>query len=128
MRTRTLTCLTLASVLTLCACAKQEQAAYNVEEAPLAQISADLAAGKTTSVAVTKAYIARVGAYDGALHAVIKMAPDALEQAAASDKRRKDGRPLGPLDGVPVMFKDNIDAAGLATTAGSYALADNVAL
>lgn len=128
MRTRTLTCLTLASALTLSACSKQEQAAYNVEEVPLAQISADLAAGKTTSVAVTKAYIARIGAYDSALHAVIKMAPDALDQAAASDKRRKDGHPLSPLDGVPVMFKDNIDAAGLATTAGSYALADNVAI
>jgi amidase len=106
----------------------QAKTPYNVEEVPLSQISADLASGKTTSVEVTQAYIDRVKRYDGRLHSVINMVPDALKQAAASDKRRKDGHALGPLDGVPIMLKDNIDAVGAPTTAGSYALIDNLPL
>ena len=102
-----------------------ETASYDVQEVPLAQISADLAGSKATSVALTKAYIARIKANDAPLHAVIAIAPDALDQATAADKRRKDGQLLGPLDGVPILIKDNIDAVGMPTTAGSYALADN---
>lgn len=100
-------------------------APYEVEEVPLSRISADLAAGRTSSVAVTKAYIERIRKYDEALNAVILVAPDALEQAAASDQRRKAGKALGALDGVPILLKDNIDALGMPTTAGSYALIDN---
>lgn len=106
--------------------AQEKPAAYVVEEVPLAQVSRDLAAGKTSSVAVTRAYIERIKVYDGQLHSVIRIAPDALKQAAASDKRRKAGHALGPLDGVPIMLKDNIDAVGMPTTAGSYALIDNL--
>jgi amidase len=105
---------------------QEKPAAYIVEETPLAQISHDLSTGKVSAVAVTKAYIDRIRTYDGQLHSVILIAPDALEQAAVSDKRRKAGHALGPLDGVPIMLKDNIDAVGMATTAGSYALIDNV--
>jgi amidase len=122
---RPLLSFALASTLALTACSKEEAKPYAVEEVPLSQISADLASGKTTSVAVTKAYIDRIKKYDGALHSVILVAPDALDQAAASDKRRKEGHALGPLDGIPVLFKDNIDVAGYPTTAGSYALIDN---
>lgn len=127
MRTRSLTAALLLSV-SLVACNKQEEAAkpYEVEEVSLAQISADLAEGKTTATAVTQAYIDRINKYDGPLNAVISIAPDALQQAAASDQRRKDGKGLGPLDGVPVLLKDNIDAVGIATTAGSYALEKNL--
>jgi amidase len=98
---------------------------YAVEEVSLAQISADLASGKTSSVAVTQAYIHRIKTYDRVLHAVILIAPDALDQAAASDTRRADHRTLGPLDGVPILLKDNIDVVGVPTTAGSYALREN---
>ncbi len=117
--------LSLVLAACLAACSKPEPAPYAVEEVPLAQISADLAAGKTSAVAVAAAYIARIKTYDARLNSVILVAPDALDQAAASDKRRKDGKGLGPLDGVPILLKDNIDAVGMPTTAGSYALADN---
>jgi amidase len=127
MRIRPLLCLAVVSAAALAGCSKKEHAAYNVAEAPLVQVSADLAAGKTTAVAVTTAYIDRIKTYDGPLHAVILIAPDALDQAAASDKRRTAGKALGPLDGVPILIKDNIDAAGMVTTAGSYALIDNLA-
>jgi amidase len=117
----------LLAALALAACSKNETAKpYAVEEIPLSQISADLAAGKVTAVAVTQAYIDRIKAMNPSLHAVILIAPDALSQAAASDKRRADKKTLGPLDGVPILLKDNIDVAGMPTTAGSYALEANL--
>lgn len=126
MHIRPLPYLALACAIALAGCSEKKPVAYNVEEVPLMQISADLAAGKTTAVAVTEAYMARIKAYDGPLHGVIAVAPDARDQAAASDKRRASGQVLGPLDGVPILLKDNMDAVGMPTTAGSYALIDNV--
>lgn len=122
--------LTLAVAATLAACSRAEptpasSGAYEVAEVPLHRISDDLAAGRTTSVEITRAYIARIEALDGPLNAVIAIAPDALDQAAASDARRAAGRPLSPLDGVPILLKDNLDAVGMPTTAGSYALEAN---
>lgn len=103
-------------------------AQVQVEEVPATRIAADLAAGKTSSAAVTAAYLARIAAMDGkgpTLRSVIALSPDALAQARASDARRKAGKPLGPLDGVPVLIKDNIETKELPTTAGSLALKDN---
>ena len=89
-----------------------------------------LAAGRLTSVDLVRAYEARIAAIDRsgpALHAVIAINPEAIGQAAASDERRTRGATLGPLDGVPLLIKDNIEVAGpMPTTAGSMALASNV--
>ncbi|MCC6913412.1 MAG: amidase [Rhodospirillaceae bacterium] len=127
MAYRQLTAAALMLSLTVGACSREEPAKpYAVEDVPLSQISADLAAGATTSAAVTQAYIERIRMYDAPLKAVIMVAPDALQQAAASDRRRQDGKALGPLDGIPILLKDNIDALGMPTTAGSYALEHNV--
>lgn len=127
MACRPLFGLAVAGILSLAACSQEDVVApYNVEEVSLSQISADLAAGKTTSVAVTEAYIARMETFDAPLNAVIAIAPDALDQAAFSDLRRKEGKALGMLEGVPILLKDNIDAMGMPTTAGSYALEFNV--
>ncbi|MGE4064810.1 MAG: amidase family protein [Rhodospirillaceae bacterium] len=118
-----------AMAAALAACSDQKPVAtapYEVEEVSLAQISEDLAAGKTTAVAVTQGYLDRIKLYDPVLHCVIATAPDAIGQAEASDARRKAGKTLGPLDGIPILLKDNIDAVGMATTAGSYALEHNV--
>jgi len=126
---RPLSGLAVIAAFTLAACEKKEevaQAPYEVEEVSLSQLSEDLGAGKTTSVAATEAYIHRMKTMDAGLNAVILIAPDAAQQAAASDQRRKDGKSLGPLDGIPILFKDNIDTMGLRTTAGSYALEFNV--
>tara|TARA_Y100001936_G_scaffold24797_1_gene22739 strand:+ start:362 stop:1759 length:1398 start_codon:yes stop_codon:yes gene_type:complete len=62
---------------------------------------------------------------DGALHSVIAIAPDAMAQAEASDARRAAGESLGPLDGIPILLKDNLDMVGMPTTAGSFALEKN---
>ena len=110
----------LATVVSLASCSEQAPPPkpYNVVEVPLSQISADLAAGKTTSAEITKAYIQRIETMDEPLKGVIMIAPDALKQAAASDERRAAGQAIGPLDGVPILFKDNHDAVGMPTTAG----------
>ena len=116
--------IAIAISLALAACS-EDAPLYAVEEVPLSQLSADLTAGNTTSVEVTNAYIARIKIYDDALNSVILIAPDALDQATASDQRRAVGQEIGPLDGVPILLKDNIDAIGMPTTAGSYALLEN---
>src|SRR5262245_31222315 len=109
MNRRALT-LTILGALALTACGdKQPAGPYEVEEAPLTQISADLAGGKTTAAEVTKGYIDRINRYDAPLRSVIAIAGDAAQQAAASDARRKEGKSLGALDGIPILFKDNID-------------------
>jgi amidase len=130
MRFSPANCLPLLIAASLSACSGGEPtpmatSAYDVEEVPLHRISEDLMASRTTSVAITRAYIDRIEAMDGPLNSVILVAPDAMDQAAASDARRADGNALGPLDGVPILVKDNHDAVGMPTTAGSFALEEN---
>lgn len=96
----------------------------------LPEIAAALDAGEVTSEALVGAYLARIDRIDRAgptLQSVLAVNPDALDDALASDARRAAGEPLGPLDGVPVLLKDNIETKDpLATTAGALALKDNV--
>ena len=92
---RPLTAIALILSLSLASCGEKEAppaTPYAVEEVPLYQVAEDLKAGKTTSVAATQAYIDRIKMYDGPLNGVIAIAPDALQQAAAADQRRKDGK------------------------------------
>jgi amidase len=75
----------------------------------------------------TKDYLARIKARNDVLHAVIALNPHALADAKALDAERKAGKVRGPLHGLPMLLKDNIESAdGTATTAGSLALKDNV--
>ncbi len=108
-----------------------EEALPTIEEVSIEQLQAMMAHG-TGSAAITQAYLARIAAMDRSgpkLRAVVAINPDALAQARASDARRKAGKVLGPLDGVPVLIKDNIETKDpIATTAGSLALKDNVGL
>lgn len=96
----------------------------------LPDLSDALLSGETSSQALTQAYLDRIEAVDRTgprLQSVLALNPDALAQAQAADARHASGAARGPLDGVPVLLKDNIETRDpVATTAGSYALADNV--
>ena len=96
----------------------------------LPEISDALAAGETTSEELVNAYLDRIERIDRSgptLQAVLTLNPDALDAARASDERRRGGKALGALDGVPILLKDNIESADpMATTAGALALKDNV--
>lgn len=87
--------------------------------------AAALAGGASSASELTEHYLGRIKRLNPELNAVIAIAPDARQAAAASDARRQAGTPLGPLDGVPVLIKDNIEALGLPGSAGSRALLDS---
>src|SRR5215831_12770123 len=78
--------------------------------------------GELSSAALTGFYLDRIDRLNPALHAVITVNLNALAEAAASDAARAADGPRGPLDGIPVLVKDNIQVAGMPTTAGSPAL------
>jgi amidase len=95
-------------------------------EISLADAAKALADGEATSVALTRAYLARIAEIDKKLNSVLAFNPHAIAAAEDADARRASGKVRSVLDGIPLLIKDNIDTAGLATTAGSLALANNI--
>jgi aspartyl-tRNA(Asn)/glutamyl-tRNA(Gln) amidotransferase subunit A len=93
----------------------------------LAAASARLRAGSVTSTQLTEACLSRIAVYNPKLDAFITVMRDkALAQAARCDAEIKAGKFLGPLHGIPLALKDNIDTAGTRTTAGSAVFEDRV--
>ena len=105
--------------------------ALDLAEASIADLGARMASGELTSRRITQWYLDRIAAIDDAgptLNAVVETNPDALAIAEALDAERAAGKLRGPLHGIPVLLKDNIDTGDkMKTTAGSLALADHVA-
>lgn len=101
-----------------------------IESFDLFQLADGIDDGALNSEAITTAYLERIAAIDDSgpmLNAVIATFPDALDQARAMDAELKAGKYRGPMHGMPVLVKDNIEVAGpIPTTAGSLALAANV--
>jgi amidase len=82
--------------------------------------------GKWSALSLVMKYLTRIEAIDRAgptLRSVIELNPDAISVAKTLDKERQAGKVRGPLHGIPILIKDNIDTAGMETTAGSLALA-----
>ena len=104
---------------------------FEMEEATVADLQKRMSAGSLTASALTQRYLERIAAIDKrgpALNSVIELNPDALSIAAALDAERKAKGPRGPLHGIPVLIKDNIDTADrMMTTAGSLALVGSIA-
>jgi len=102
-------------------------AAFPYAEAGIAELQAAMERGETSSHALVEAYLARIIELDRngpALDSVLSLNPLARNQAAELDAERAAGKVRGPLHGIPILLKDNIDATPMATTAGSLALAD----
>ena len=103
--------------------------ALDLETAGVLELQEAMRDGRVTSAELVGGYLARIDALDRrgpALHAVRCVAPDAADQARALDEERRAGRVRGPLHGIPVLVKDNIDVAGLPTTGGAVALEHSV--
>jgi amidase len=96
-----------------------------LDAASIAQMAADMDAGRVTSEQLVQRYLARIAAYDRkgpAIHAVISLNALALSEARALDAERKAKGRRSPLHGIPLVLKDNFDTRDLPTTAGSVLL------
>lgn len=95
----------------------------DLDTVTIPQLQHRMANGSLTSSTLTAAYLSRIHTVDRKVNAVLRTDPSALSQAAASDLRHRTGATRGPLDGIPVLLKDNINTRDMPTTAGSLALA-----
>jgi amidase len=95
-------------------------------DATVAQLQAQMSSGHLSSEELTRAYLARIARLDQrgpGVNAIIELNPEALAMARHADDLRRHGRVLGPLHGIPVLLKGNIDTGDrMQTTAGSFAL------
>jgi amidase len=145
MKRRTLLKATAASAAAMVATAARDATAadaapvpaqartepFELADATVADLKAAMDSGARTSAEIAQAYLARIDAVDRhgpAINAMIELNPDALAIAEALDRERREKGARGPLHGIPVVLKDNIDTADrMRTSAGSFALADAIA-
>jgi len=102
---------------------------FELVDTTIEEVQAEYKAGRLTAHALVKAYLDRIEAYDKngpKINAVITINPKALEEADALDAAYKKSGPVGPLHGIPIVLKDQMDVAGLPTTLGSLVFKDNV--
>src|ERR1700687_2676422 len=124
-----------AALVALCACTHAETRSegsasaappIRIEEASLAQLQTAMASGALTSRAMTQHYLERIARYDKAgpkLNAFLLVNPRALDEADSLDRERAAKGARGPLHGIPVVVKDNMNTKDLPTTGGSIAFA-----
>jgi amidase len=107
---------------------RDEEISGLLEEASLSAIQALMDRGELSSEELVLHFLARIRRHDPWLGSINELNPDALSDARASDLRRRSGDARGPLDGIPITLKDNIEIAGpMRTTAGTLLLAEHVA-
>jgi amidase len=105
---------------------KSSAGSFELDEITVAELQEGMTSGRFTAHSITEKYLARIEALDKhgpAINSVIEVNPDALSIAKELDKERKQKHLRGPLHGIPVLIKDNIDTSDrMMTTAGSLAL------
>src|SRR5436190_2876784 len=113
------------------AAANDAVAGFELNEESINSLQEKMASGKYSSEQLTKIYLDRIDAIDKkgpSLNSVIEINPDALSIAKSLDEERKSGKTRGPLHGIPILIKDNIDTADkMQTTAGALAMQGHVA-
>jgi amidase len=133
--TRLLFLAALASLLSYCTANTGQSFGSNylpegILAATLPEITAALQNGDISAEALVESYLARIQRVDEsgpALQSVLTINPDVIAQARTLDEKRAAGEALGPLHGVPILLKDNIESQdNMPTTAGSLALQDNI--
>jgi amidase len=111
--------------------AKQQVPAFALDELTIEELQGRMQSGQDTAQSLSRQYLERIAAIDQrgpSINSVIELNPDALAIARLRDEERKAGKTRGPLHGIPVLIKDNIDTADhMHTTAGSLALAGHIA-
>jgi Asp-tRNA(Asn)/Glu-tRNA(Gln) amidotransferase A subunit family amidase len=119
----------LACCLVAAMPAPAADASFNVVETTVEDVHKAFKAGKLTARQLTQMYLDRIEAYDKKgpkLNVIISLNPQALNEATKLDAAWKKGGPVGPLHGIPVVLKDQMDAAGIRTTLGSLVFKDYV--
>src|SRR5499427_2078959 len=119
-------CTLVLTILLMPVVAVAQNIPTDHNEATIAQLQAQMASGQLTSEILTQEYLTRIVALDQkgpGVNAVIELNPDALALARKADDMRRHGQVLGPLHGIPVLLKDNVDTGDqMQTSAGSFAL------
>ncbi len=109
-----------------CGHRREAPAGFSLEEVTIARLQEMMASGRTTSEKLVTLYLERIEAVDKggpALNSIIEVNPEALAIARELDLERREKGPRGPLHGIPIVVKDNIDTADkMETTSGSLAL------
>ncbi len=106
--------------------APARQPAFSVFEASIPEMQAAMKSGRTTSHEIVQQYLTRIAMYEDTLHAAITVNPKALQEADERDRERRQGRIRGPLHGIPVALKDNVQTTDMRTTGGALAFIDLV--
>jgi len=94
---------------------------FSVAEASIADMQAAMKDGRVTSRELVRQYLARIGTYEPMLHAALAVSAQALDEADRLDRERAAGKVRGPLHGIPVALKDNIQTTNMPTTGGALA-------
>lgn len=107
-----------------------KDAPFRLMEATIVETQDALESGTVTSEELVSMYLARIAAFDKqgpAINAMVRLNPNALDEARARDRERRRRRVRGPLHGIPVVLKDNYDTFDMPTSASSLSLATSVA-
>jgi amidase len=101
--------------------APAQNAPFSVVETSIGDMQAAMREGRTTSREIVTQYLTRIAMYEDAINAVIQVNPKALEEADARDRERAQGKIRGPLHGIPIALKDNVNTSFMPTTGGALA-------
>src|SRR5215472_7324556 len=124
---RTVVTVVLSAVLSRGQSDKREPKPFEIVETTIEQVHAAYKSGKLTAHRLVQGYLDRIRAYDQQgpkLNAIISLNPKALEDADRLDTQYKSSGFVGPLHGIPILIKDEIDTAGMPTTLGSVLFKD----